>query len=89
MKIDFHVHTSQFINAVSSPRQVVKRAKKFGLDSIAITDRNWLFPLNKARRLFREFGLLIMPDIDGEEHRDPETLDFSWCFFVFRPLLDR
>jgi predicted metal-dependent phosphoesterase TrpH len=30
MKIDFHVHARQFIDAVHSPRQVVKYAKNSG-----------------------------------------------------------
>jgi predicted metal-dependent phosphoesterase TrpH len=65
MKIDFHVHTCRSVDAVHSPRQVVKYAKKIGLDAIAITDHNCLFPPAEARRLSREFGLLIIPGMEG------------------------
>jgi hypothetical protein len=65
MKIDFHVHTYRSIDAVPNPRQVVKYARKLGLDALAITDHNRLFPASEARRLSREFGPLIIPGIEG------------------------
>jgi PHP domain len=65
MKVDFHVHTSRSVDAVASPRQVVKYAKKLGLDAIAITDHNRLFPHALARQLSREFGLLVIPGMEG------------------------
>jgi predicted metal-dependent phosphoesterase TrpH len=65
VKIDFHVHTSRSIDAVHSPRLVVKQAKKLGFDGIAITDHNRLFPHLEARRLSREFGLLVIPGMEG------------------------
>jgi len=65
MKIDFHVHTNHSVDAVHSPREMVKQAKKTGLDAIAITDHNRLFPANEAHRLSREFGLVVIPGIEG------------------------
>ncbi|MGA2917190.1 PHP domain-containing protein [Methanoregula sp.] len=65
MKIDFHVHTNRSIDAVPSPRLVVKHAKKLGLNAIAITDHNRLFPHHEAQRLSREFGLLVIPGMEG------------------------
>jgi len=65
MKIDFHVHTCRSIDAVHNPRQIIKYAKKTGLDALAITDHNRLFPAREARRLSREFGLLVIPGIEG------------------------
>lgn len=65
MKVDFHVHTCRSVDAVHSPRQVVKHAKKLGLDAIAITDHNRLFPHAEARRLSREFGLLVISGMEG------------------------
>jgi hypothetical protein len=65
MKIDFHVHSNRSIDAVHCPRLVVKHAKKLGLDAVAITDHNRLFPYNEARRLSREFGILVIPGMEG------------------------
>ena len=65
MKIDFHVHTSRSVDAIHSPREMVKMAKKIGLDAIAITDHNRLFPSGEARHLSREFGLVVIPGIEG------------------------
>ena len=65
MKADFHVHTNRSVDGVHSPRVMVKCAKKAGLDTIAITDHGRLFPWIEARRLTREFGLLVIPGIEG------------------------
>ena len=65
VKVDFHVHTNRSIDAVHSPRQMVKQAKKTGLDALAITDHNRLFPKSEAQRLSREFGVLVMPGVEG------------------------
>ena len=65
MKVDFHVHTSQSVDAVHSPRQMVKKARDTGLDAIAITDHNRLFSKIEAQRLTREFGLVVIPGIEG------------------------
>jgi predicted metal-dependent phosphoesterase TrpH len=65
MKIDFHVHTCRSIDAVHTPREMVKRAKAVGLDGIAITDHNRLFPWIEARQLSKEFGIVVIPGIEG------------------------
>jgi hypothetical protein len=44
---------------------MVRRAKMAGLDGIAITDHNALFPAKEARDLSREFGILVIPGIEG------------------------
>ncbi len=65
MKVDFHTHTNRSIDAVPGPRQLVKMAKKKGLDAIAITDHNRFFPKNEAQRLTGEFGILVIPGMEG------------------------
>ena len=65
MKVDFHVHTNRSIDAVHSPRQMVKWAKRTGLDAIVITDHNRLFSKSEAQHLTREFGILVIPGIEG------------------------
>jgi predicted metal-dependent phosphoesterase TrpH len=65
MKVDFHVHTNRSLDAVHSPRLMVKKAKSSGLDALAITDHNRLFPKSEAQRLTKEFGILVIPGIEG------------------------
>ncbi len=65
MKIDFHVHTDRSVDGVHRPREMVKYARNVGLDAIAITDHNQLFPWNEARRLSKEFGIVVIPGIEG------------------------
>jgi predicted metal-dependent phosphoesterase TrpH len=65
MNVDFHVHTNRSVDAVHSPRQMVKQAKRAGLHAIAITDHERLFSWNEARRLTKEFGVLVIPGVEG------------------------
>jgi predicted metal-dependent phosphoesterase TrpH len=65
MRIDFHAHTNRSIDAVPGPRELVRAAKKTGLDGIAITDHNRFFPEREARSLSQEFGILVIPGIEG------------------------
>jgi len=65
VKVDFHVHTNRSVDGVHSPRVMVKYALAAGLDAIAITDHNHVFPWIEARRLKKEFGILVIPGIEG------------------------
>ena len=65
MKVDFHVHTRWSVDAVHSPRQMVKKARAAGIDAIAITDHSRLLSKSEAQRLSREFGLVVIPGIEG------------------------
>jgi predicted metal-dependent phosphoesterase TrpH len=65
MNVDFHVHTNRSVDAVHSPRQMVKWAKHLGLHAIAITDHERLFPWIEAKRLTREFGVVVIPGLEG------------------------
>ncbi|MDG6257907.1 MAG: PHP domain-containing protein [Methanomicrobiaceae archaeon] len=65
MRIDFHVHTSRSPDGLHSLRETVKHAKRIGLDGIAITDHARLLSRREARSLTREFGILVIPGIEG------------------------
>jgi len=65
MNVDFHVHTNRSPDGVHRPRDMVKSAKRAGLDAIAITDHNRVFPWNEARDLSREFGIVVIPGLEG------------------------
>ena len=42
MKYDLHIHSEYSKDSLLSPKRIIKVAKKFGLDGIAITDHNTL-----------------------------------------------
>jgi hypothetical protein len=65
VRIDFHVHTSRSPDGLHSLRETVKYAKSVGLDGLAVTDHNRLLTRREARSLSREFGILVIPGIEG------------------------
>lgn len=65
LKIDLHVHTRRSPDGAHSLRSMVKYARKIGLDGIAITDHNKLLSKKIAREISREFGILVIPGIEG------------------------
>jgi predicted metal-dependent phosphoesterase TrpH len=65
LKIDFHVHTRRSPDGVHSLRSIAKYALKVGLDGLAVTDHNLLLSKVIARDISREFGILIIPGIEG------------------------
>lgn len=65
MRIDFHVHTSRSPDGLHSLRETVKYARRVGLDGIAVTDHGRLLSRREADRLTGEFGILVIPGIEG------------------------
>lgn len=63
MKVDFHTHTHRSLDAVTTPGDLVERAREAGLDRIAVTDHGTLRGALEAREL--DPGLVIV----GEEVR--------------------
>ncbi len=61
MKIDMHIHTTYSPDGMVPPKDVLKIAKKRGLDAIAITDHNEIKGALKAKEL------KIIPVIVGIE----------------------
>lgn len=58
MKVDFHLHTSNYSTcAVSTAMEQIKAAYDFGLDAIFITDHMLLFPQNQIN----DFNILFKP----------------------------
>lgn len=64
MRIDCHAHTKYSFDAFCRPRELVKAAKRAGLDGIAVTDHNTIRGWKELRKLSRE---LRFPVIFGEE----------------------
>lgn len=65
MRIDFHVHTSRSPDGLHSLRETVKYARAIGLDGLCVTDHGRLLSRREARGLTREFGILVIPGVEG------------------------
>ena len=68
-KADLHIHSRYSKDAVSSLSAILKRAKKAGLDLIAITDHDTVAGAKEAKKMAPEFGLEV---IVGEEIKTKE-----------------
>jgi len=61
LKIDLHVHTHYSGDAKTTLEQVVRYARKKGLDGVAVTDHD---TVTGARRLAKQEGFLVIPGIE-------------------------
>ncbi len=61
LKIDLHVHTHYSDDATTTLEQVVRYAKKTGLDGVAVTDHDTVLG---ARRLVKQKSFLVIPGIE-------------------------
>lgn len=64
LKIDFHVHSQYSRDAFSSPKDIIARAKKAGLDGIAITDHNSAIAQGEVIALGKKRGILVIAGIE-------------------------
>ncbi len=56
-RIELHCHTSKDkLDAVSSPREIIKQAYDIGLSGIAITDHGSIGAFKEAEQMYRELG---------------------------------
>ena len=72
--LDLHMHTDASHDSVSSPAEVVARAREIGLDRIAITDHNEIKGALEASKIDPELVIV------GEEVRTAEGLDLIGLF---------
>ncbi|MBI2626554.1 MAG: PHP domain-containing protein [Candidatus Nealsonbacteria bacterium] len=63
-KADLHIHSYYSPDAFSSPREILAKAKRAGLDLIAITDHHTIDGAKEAQKIASEFGLEV---VVGEE----------------------
>ena len=62
-KFDLHIHTN-FSDGISSPEEVVRYAKKIGLDGIAITDHDTVKGMKKAEKLAKKLNIELVPGLE-------------------------
>ena len=72
--LDLHMHTDASHDSLSSPREVVRRAREIGLDRIAVTDHDEISGAIEAERIDPELVIV------GEEVRTSEGLDLIGLF---------
>jgi dephospho-CoA kinase len=73
-KLDLHMHTNASHDSLSSPEEVVRRAREIGLDRIAVTDHNEIAGALEAARIDPELVIV------GEEVLTSEGLDLIGLF---------
>jgi len=67
--IDLHIHTSAS-DGVSSPREVVHRAARLGVSTIAITDHDTVSGLDEALREAAGRGVRVIPGVEISSEHD-------------------
>ena len=65
VRIDFHVHTTGSPEGIHGIAEVVERAKRVGLDGIAVTDHNRLMSRKRAAELSKAHNFLVIGGIEG------------------------
>ena len=63
MKFDLHVHT-MFSDGISSPEDIVKKAKEIKLDGLAITDHDNVKGLKRAEKAAKDAGIIFIPGVE-------------------------
>ena len=61
MRWDLHIHSQYSPDSSSSIQDILKVAKKKGLDGIAITDHDSLWGYMRAKEIVKKFGLQLIP----------------------------
>jgi hypothetical protein len=64
-RIDFHVHTNRSPEGINGFAEIIGRAKRVGLDGIAITDHNRLLTREMAAKLSKIHDFLVIGGVEG------------------------
>ncbi|MFW5902919.1 MAG: PHP domain-containing protein, partial [archaeon] len=83
MKIDMHIHTEYSYDGISKIRKVFKKAKKKGLDGVAITDHFDIRGWKEAKEIAEEMNMFFIP---GEEikvlNKDKKIIAEVIAYFI-------
>ena len=60
MKLDIHIHSTFSVDGKATPRDILKKAKKIGLEGVCIADHNSLKGNAEARKIASEFGMTVI-----------------------------
>jgi predicted metal-dependent phosphoesterase TrpH len=82
MKIDLHCHTYYSHDALCPPKLLVRRAKKAGLDGIAITDHNSIKAWKDAKEEADKIGLLLILGEEIKIKENGKTIGEILAYFI-------
>src|SRR6185436_18567298 len=71
--IDLHAHTTASDGSLS-PRELVERAARQGVNALAVTDHDTLDGLEEAIAAGRDFGVEIVPGLEISAEFQPGTM---------------
>ena len=60
MRLDLHVHSTYSSDGRATPKEILKGAKRIGLDGICITDHNTLKGSVEAQGMAKDSGLIVL-----------------------------
>lgn len=64
LKMDLHVHTDASEDGVSTVHDVIRFAKKKGIDGVAITDHDISMTDERAAKISQEMDFLLIPGVE-------------------------
>ena len=78
--VDLHLHTIAS-DGTYTPKEIIEKAKAFGLDAIAITDHDSIDSLEEARKLGDQCGVEVIPGIELTAYVDDFEVHILGYFF--------
>ncbi len=76
MKIDMHVHSVYSPDSTMELRKIAKIAAKVKINGIALTDHNTMRGVQKAKRIFRDKGLTLIPGVELRNNKTDYLIYF-------------
>ena len=67
VKFDFHIHSIFSYDSLSTPKSIVRTAKKQGLNGLAITDHNTIKGAIEASKIDKNIEIIIGSEIKTDE----------------------
>lgn len=67
VKFDFHIHSKYSYDSLSTPKSIVRTAKKQGLNGLAITDHNTIKGAIEASKIDKNIEIIIGSEIKTDE----------------------
>ena len=67
VKFDFHIHSIFSYDSLSTPKSIVRMAKKQGLNGLAITDHNTIKGAIEASKIDKKIEIIIGSEIKTDE----------------------
>ena len=75
-KIDMHVHSEYSYDSEMNLKKMAKVVKKRKLDGIALTDHNTFAGVKKAKEIFKEQNLIVVPGVELRNNRTDYLIYF-------------